>query len=203
MRHSCVQELEVEERVPIRIGLHTVCNEMVLSIPDEAKNEFPTHFDDLVNVKSRARKAFIKHYHADGGAELIGKSILDALKKIEVTYCWNSADTPELNATSDWMFRTLSERCLRMLLQFGLSIDFWRDCYEASDFITKWLPTKTSQDYITPLKGCKSKHQTYRTFEYGGVKPTFEFQERIIAKTGKIKCNQAIQWAVERYLYPN
>ena len=44
-------------------------------------NEFPKHFDDLVNVKLRARRASIKYKHADGGAELIEKSILDFLKE--------------------------------------------------------------------------------------------------------------------------
>ena len=74
------------------------------------RNEFPTHFDDLVNVKLRARRASIKHYHADGAAELIGKSILNTLKKIRATYSWNPADTPELNATSERRFWILNER---------------------------------------------------------------------------------------------
>ena len=88
------------------------------------RNEFPKHFEDLVNVKLRARRASIKHYHADGGAELIGKSILDSLKKVDATYSWNPTDTPELNATSERKCRMLSKRCLSILLQSGLPVDF-------------------------------------------------------------------------------
>ena len=73
-------------------------------------DEFPKHFDNLVNVKLRARRVSMEHYHASGGAELIGKSILDSLKKMGATYSWNLTDTPEQNAISKRKFRTLSER---------------------------------------------------------------------------------------------
>ena len=167
----------VEERIPIRVGIHGSRNEVVLGIPDEAKNEFPTHFDDLVNMKLRARRASIKHYHADWGAELIGKSIVDTLKKMGATYSWNPANTPELNATNERRFRTLSKRCLSMLLQSGFSVDFWWDCYKAISH---------------HLRGCTSNRRTYRIFEYGGVNPTYEFLEPTTAKTGETKCTQSI-----------
>ena len=32
------------------------------------RNEFPKHFDDLANVKLKAHRLSIKHFHADGGA---------------------------------------------------------------------------------------------------------------------------------------
>ena len=44
--------------------------------PMKRRNEFFTHFDDLVNVKLRACRASIQHYHADRGAALIGKRYL-------------------------------------------------------------------------------------------------------------------------------
>ena len=73
------------------------------------RNEFSKHFDDLVNIKLRAHRVSIKHYHADGGAELIEKSILDSLKKMGAIYSRSPADTPELNAISERKFRMLSE----------------------------------------------------------------------------------------------
>ena len=138
--------------------------------PMKQRNEFPKHFEDLVNVKLRARRVSIKHYHADGGAELIGKSILDSLKKMGATYSWNPADTPELNATSERKFRTLSERCLSMLLQSGLPVDFWWDCYETSNFITNRLPTKTAKGYITPFEGVYEQPPDISNFRVWGCK---------------------------------
>ena len=63
----------------------------------------------------------MRHYHADGGAELISKQVLTILKREGTDYTWNPADTPELNATSERKFRTLGERCLSMLRRDGRS----------------------------------------------------------------------------------
>ena len=75
------------------------------------------------------------------------------VKEIGRTYSWNTADTPELNATSERKFRTLNERCLSMLLRSGLSVDFWWDAYEMSSYITNRMPTKTAKVYMTPHEG--------------------------------------------------
>ena len=97
--------------------------------------------------------AELKHYHADGGAELISKQVLALLKREGTCYTWNPADTPELNATSERRFRTLGERCLSMLLRSGLPVDFWWDAYETSNYLTVRLPTKTARGYQTPFEG--------------------------------------------------
>ena len=60
----------------------------------------------------------IKHYHADGAAELIGKQVVQILKREGATY---SSETPELNATTERKFRTL---VLYMILRSGLPVDF-------------------------------------------------------------------------------
>ena len=59
------------------------------------------------------------------------------------------AETPELNATTERKFRTLGERTLCMMLRSGLPVDFWWDAYEASNYITNRLPTKTSCMWIS------------------------------------------------------
>jgi hypothetical protein len=71
----------------------------------------------FVEVELRRHNVKIKHYHADGGAELISKQVLTVLKREGSRYTWNPADTPKLNATSECKFRTLGERCLSMLLR--------------------------------------------------------------------------------------
>ena len=104
----------------------------------------------FVDVELRRHNVKIKHYHADGGAELISKQVLNLLRREGARYTWNPADTPELNATSERKVRTLGERCLSMLLRSGLSVDFWWDAYQASNYITVRLPTKTAMGYMTP-----------------------------------------------------
>ena len=92
----------------------------------------------------------MRHYHADGGGELICKLVLAELKARGITYSWTPPDTPELNAVSERKFRTLFERALAMLLRAGLPVVFWWDAYEASEYITNCLPTKTANGYISP-----------------------------------------------------
>ena len=70
--------------------------------------------------------AEIEHYHADGEKELISKKMLGKLKGIGASYSWNPTDTPKLNGVSERKFKALGERCLSMILQAGLSTDFWR-----------------------------------------------------------------------------
>ena len=108
---------------------------------------------DLVDVQLKRFQVKIKHYHADGAAELIGKQVVQILKREGATYSWNPAETPEMNATTERKFRTLGERTLCMILRSGLPVDFWWDAYEASNYITNRLPTKTSCGYQTPYEG--------------------------------------------------
>ena len=114
------------------------------------RSEFISTFKDFNDVKLKSYEVKIKHYHADGGKELISKEVISILKLLGATYSWSPADTPELNATSERKFRTLGERCLSMMLRAGLPTDFWWNAYETSNYITNRLPTKTSFGYITP-----------------------------------------------------
>ena len=101
---------------------------------------------------------------------MIERSMLKSLKKMGATYFWNPADTPELNATSERKFRTLIERCLSLLPQSGLSVDFWWDCYETINFITNRLPTKTAKGYITPFEGVYEQPPDISNFLVWGCK---------------------------------
>jgi hypothetical protein len=120
--------------------------------PMKTRDEFIEKLRDLVDVKLRRFGAKIRHYHADGGAELISKQVLEILKREGSHYTWNPADTPELNSNSERRFRTISERALSMMLRATLPVDFWWDAYEASNFITNRLPTKTAHGYQTPYE---------------------------------------------------
>ena len=121
--------------------------------PMKTRDEFIEKLRDLIDVKLKSFGAKIKHYHADGGTELISKQVLNLLKREGARYTWNPAETPQLNSTSERRFRTLSERTLSMLLRSSLPVDFWWDAYEASNYITNRLPTKTAKGYQTPFEG--------------------------------------------------
>ena len=92
--------------------------------PMKTRDESVEKFRDLVDVQLKKFGANIKHYHADGAAELIGKQVLVILKREGATYTWNPAETPELNSTTERRFRTIGERALSMLLSAGLPVDF-------------------------------------------------------------------------------
>jgi hypothetical protein len=116
------------------------------------RSVFISTFKDFNDVKLKSYGVKIRHYHADGGKELISKEVISILKLLGATYSWSPADTPELNATSERKFRTLGERCLSMMLRAGLPTDFWWNAYETSNYITNRLTTKTSFGYITLKK---------------------------------------------------
>ena len=139
--------------------------------PMKLRDEFIEKLRHLIDVELHSHRAKIKHYHADGGAELISKQVLALLKREGSRYTWNPADTPELNATSERKFRTLGERCLSMLLRAGLPVDFWWDAYETSNYLTVRLPTKTAHGYITPFEGVYGEGcRTYHICGSGGCK---------------------------------
>ena len=104
--------------------------------PMKTRDESIEKLRDFVDVQLKRFQVTIKHYHADGAAELIGKQVVNILKREGATYSWNPAETPELNATTERKFRTLGERTLCMMLRSGLPVDFWWDAYEASNYIT-------------------------------------------------------------------
>ena len=125
---------------------------MLWSYPMKKRSEFSKVFLDLIDVKLHALEVKIKHYHADGGKELISNTVISKLQKEGSRYTWTPADTPELNSTSERKWRTLGEMCLSMLLRSGLPTDFWWDAYEAATYIAIRLPTKTVKGYLTPYE---------------------------------------------------
>ncbi len=77
--------------------------------PMKTRNEYIEKRRHLIRTELHSHKAKIKHYQADGGAELISKQVLALLKREGTRYTWFLADTSELNSTSKRKFRTLGE----------------------------------------------------------------------------------------------
>ena len=89
---------------------------MLWSYPMKTREEYPQHLCNLIDVKLRALRTQLRHYHADGGAELISKAVISKLETVGSRYTWTPADTPELNSTSERKWRTLGEMALSILL---------------------------------------------------------------------------------------
>ena len=73
--------------------------------PLKTRDESIEKLRDLVDVQLKRFQVTIKHYHADGAAELIGKQVVQILKREGATYSWNPAETPVLNATTERKFK--------------------------------------------------------------------------------------------------
>ena len=105
---------------------------------------------DYVITELKPQGVRLKHYHADGGKELISKLIIDELRSMGTTYSWTPPDTPELNAISERKFRTLFERALAMCLRASLPVILWWKAFETAEYLSNRLPTKTAKGFISP-----------------------------------------------------
>jgi hypothetical protein len=155
--------------------------------PMKTRDEFIEKLRDLIDVKLKSHGVKIKHYHADGGAELISKLVLTLLKREGARYTWNPAETPELNSNSERRFRTLGERTLSMLLRSSLPKDFWWDAYESSNYITNRMPTKTAKGYQTPYEGVFKEIPDLSNLRVWGCKTYLKIPKNYLRKDWREK----------------
>ena len=156
--------------------------------PMRTRDESIEKLRDVVDVQLVKFGAKVKHYHADGAAELISKQVLAVLKREGASYSWNPVETPELNATTERRFRTISERALSMLLRSGLPVDFWWDAYEASNYLTNRLPTKTALGYQTPFEGIYGEIPDLSVLRVWGCKTYLKIPKNYLRKDWREKC---------------
>ena len=74
------------------------CYEILLGLPHEDPRRVHR---EAARPGGCAVETIPRHYHADGTAELIGKQVVQILKREGAMYSWNPAETPELNATTE------------------------------------------------------------------------------------------------------
>jgi hypothetical protein len=87
----------------------------------------------------------MRHCHADGAGELVGKSTLAYLDRNHVTYSLSPPDTPELNGMSERKNRTHNEMTFCVLTRASLHGSFWYDAYKVAQHLCNRLPTKRQQ----------------------------------------------------------
>jgi hypothetical protein len=77
-----------------------------------------------VKVRLPALGIKMRHYHADGTGESVGKSTLVNLNRNHITYLWLPPDTPKFNGISERKSRTHNEVTLCMLTRANMHRSF-------------------------------------------------------------------------------
>ena len=155
---------------------------------------------NFIEEHCRLKEIKIKHYHADGGSELICKEVLALLKEMGSSYSWTPADTPELNSTSERRFRTLGERTICLLIRSGLPKTFWWDAYDSANYITNLLPTKTAKGYISPEEFLKGEPPDVSHLRIWGCQAYARKPRNYLRKdlSEKVYCGYLIGYSVDR-----
>ena len=94
----------------------------------------------------------LRHFHSDGGSELIAKELLQFFHAKHINTSHSPRDTPEMNSISERRTRTIKEKTLCMLLRASLPVAFWWWALLTAVFIINRLPTTTAQGYKTPFE---------------------------------------------------
>jgi hypothetical protein len=94
----------------------------------------------------------LRHFHSDGGAELIASDTLAFLHSCGVTTSHSPRDTPQMNSVTERWVRSLKEKVLCMLLRSSLPVAFWWLAVECAVYLLERIPTKTALGYMTPYE---------------------------------------------------
>jgi len=94
----------------------------------------------------------LRHWHSDGGAELISKEVLGFLHKGGVTTSHSPRDTPQMNSVTERWVRSLKEKVMCLLLRSSLPVAFWWYAVECAGYLLNRTPTKTAQGFMTPFE---------------------------------------------------
>ena len=76
------------------------------------------HLTTFVNEVLPSLNIRLRHFHSDGGAELVAADVLTFLHKSGVTISHSPGDTPQMNSITERWVRSLKEKVLCMLLRF-------------------------------------------------------------------------------------
>ena len=118
------------------------------------------HLKDFIKVKLKIYGQSMRHYHADGGNELISKAVINLLKSIVSTFTWSPTGTPKLNGVSKRKFKTVGERLHCPL------ISGWR-CTRQVIISRIDCPRRLFMDILHSLKRLLKTALIYYILEYG------------------------------------
>jgi hypothetical protein len=110
------------------------------------------HLKELIEVELPSRGIRMKHFHSDGGGELIATACITYLHTSGATTSHSPRDTPEMNSVTERWVRSLKEKVMCMLLRSSLPIAFWWNAVDTAIYLLNRLPTKTARGYMTPIE---------------------------------------------------
>ena len=111
-----------------------------------------SHLTTFVNEVLPSLNIRLRHFHSDGGAELVAADVLTFLHKSGVTTSHSPRDTPQMNSITERWVRSLKEKVLCMLLRSLLPVAFWWLAVECTVYLLNRLPTKTVLGYMSPYE---------------------------------------------------
>jgi transposase InsO family protein len=97
-------------------------------------------------------KIHLKHFHSNGGAELIAQDTLSFLHSSGATTSHSPRDTPQMNSVTERWVRSRKEKVMCMLLRSSLPVAFWWFAVECAAYLLNRIPTKTAQGYMSPYE---------------------------------------------------
>ena len=110
------------------------------------------HFSTFVNEVLPSLSIHLRHFHSDGGAELVAADVLFFLHKSGFTTSHSPHDTPQMNSIAERWVRSLKEKVLCMLLGSSLPVSFWWLVMECAAYLLNRLPTKSVRGYMSPYE---------------------------------------------------
>ena len=139
----------------------------------------------------------LEHFPSDGGAELVSAKILSLRHSRGITTSHSPRDTPEMNSTVERRVRDVKERTLSMLLHSTLPVPFWWLALRAAVYIHNWMPTRTTEGYMTPFECLRKALLIFGSYVYGGVGHMCSNLRRIGPRISMQKRTQEFLWAME------
>ncbi len=147
---------------------------------------------ESAHMKTKAAR--MGHYHADGDGELICKDVLSFLKDHGTSYSWNSADTPELNSTSEPRSRTLGERTICLSIWSGLPSLSGGMHMKLQIILKEDFPLELLRPICRHMNFLRASLQIYHILESEAVKRLLEYLVIISEKISLRKLTMVTWW---------
>ena len=136
----------------------------------KSKTEVLEKFKEYKSLVENQTGKRIKTLRTDNGTEYVNENFLSFLRRCGIRHETTIPYTPQQNGVAERLNRTLVERARTMILESGVSTDFWAEAVNTANYLknrspTKVLPNMTPQEAWTGEKpdlshlrvfGCKA-----------------------------------------------
>jgi hypothetical protein len=131
---------------------HASKRNWVFPMKDRTAKTVLAHVTTLLEEILPSQGIKVRHWHSDGGAELIAVVVLALLHRHGVTTSHSPRDTPEMNSVTERWVRSLKEKVMCLLLRSSLPVAFWWYAVQCASYLLNRTPTKTARGFMTPFE---------------------------------------------------